>query len=93
MEERSSPRLVTQRQFEIEPARPPSSPASSTISSPVAFPVSPPKSEPANQTPPALPAVSTPVGPSNRGLLDRQLRWYRERAKFEANRPAEEASR
>ena len=89
MEERSSPRLVTQRQLEVEPPRPAASPTSEVAPSKV------PALANATATPPppAVPAVSAPVGPSNLGLLDRQLRWYRERAKFEASRPAEEASR
>lgn len=77
MEERSGPRLVTQRQLEVEPLRPASAPAPEAPARP----------------PSAAQAASSPVGPSNRGLLERQLRWYRERAKFEANRPGEEASR
>lgn len=42
-------------------------------------------------TAPAAPAA--PLGPSNRGLIERQLRWYRERAKFESKRPDDEGSK
>lgn len=74
MEERSGPRLVTQRQLEV--AAPPADP---TPASPAPSP-----------DPPAAPVPSEPVGPSNRGLLARQLRWFRERARFESKRPDDE---
>jgi len=74
MEERGSPRLVTQRQLEIESPRASVAPARAL----------PPSETPTPATPPAA------SGPSNRGLLERQLRWYRERAKFESNRTHDE---
>jgi hypothetical protein len=77
MEERSSARLVTQRQLEVEP-RPPDA------GSPPVLPAPPPPPSP----PPSLPRV-----PSNRDLLERQIRWLRERAKFESKRPEDEGTK
>ena len=79
MEERRTPRLVTQRLLEIDagprPAEPPGpgsaapAPEASLEEGPSAVP---------------LPArsPSEPIPPSNRELLLRQERWLRERAKF-----------
>ncbi len=71
MEDRRGARVVTQRHLEVEPTREPP-------------PTEPP---PPPEAPPRAPAPSRPpeepIPPSNRGLLDRQLRWHRERAKFE----------
>lgn len=77
MEERGSSRLVTQRQLEAEPA--------------MSLPVPTPKS-PDSSAPVAL-AIPQPQGPSNRGLLERQLRWFKERAKFESRAPDDEGSK
>ncbi|MGA7476256.1 MAG: hypothetical protein WBW47_03445 [Thermoplasmata archaeon] len=68
---------MTQRQLEVEPPSPPAAPVP----------------DPPTRSPAAPRAASASVDPSNRGLLERQLRWHRERAKFEANRPAEEGKR
>jgi hypothetical protein len=77
MEERSGPRLVTQRHLEVAPGAA----------------ESPPDPEPPSPSPPPSPGTSAPVGPSNRLLLERQLRWLRERAKFESRRPDDEGSK
>jgi len=74
MEERRGSRLLTQRQLEVEPARP--APPSPPASPPVASPPSPPVTR----------SPSEPVPPSNDGLLARQRRWHVERAKFESSR-------
>lgn len=81
MEERRGPRVVTQRQLEVEPTRAPSVPA----------PAPPPEGPP--RPVPALPPADRPIPSSNQGLLDRQLRWHRERTKFESARTAGEESR
>ena len=73
MEERRGARIVTQRHLEVEPApAPPASPPSP-----------PPESPPAPPSPARSP--SQPLEPSGAGLIERQLRWYRERAKFESS--------
>jgi hypothetical protein len=77
MEERGSSRLVTQRQLEVEAPRP----------------VSPPPTEDPAPAPPGAPAAPIPAEPSNRRLLERQLRWFRERARFESRRPDDEGSK
>jgi len=73
LEERESPRLLTQRHLEGIGA-PPSPPTPG----PAAGPTSPPS------IPPNVPAER-----SNAGLLERQLRWFRERSRFDA-RPRED---
>jgi len=82
MEEHRGPRLVMQRQLEVEP-KAPASPSTGEASP---EPPSGPASEPTVEAPTAGP-------PSNQALLERQLRWYRERAKFESRRPGEEEPR
>lgn len=81
MEERRSPRLVMQRRLELEPIRPSTAPTS----------------VPAPEAPTRPPAIarsaSAPLAPSNGALVERQLRWYRERAKFETHRPGDEGSK
>ena len=78
MEERSGSRLVTQRHLEVEPV--PSEPPSAP-------------EEPPHPSPPMRPVDSVPGPPSNRGLLERQLRWFRERARFESRRQDDDGSR
>jgi hypothetical protein len=75
MEEREGPRIVTQRLLAEGSAEPP-----------VANPTSSPEPKP----PAATGALPGPPAPSNRGLLERQRRWFRERGKFEARRPENE---
>lgn len=77
MEVRSGPRVVTQRQLEIVP--PPAEPPANTEA-----PTPPPRIAEGPQAPP---------GPSNQGLLERQARWMRERARFESSRPDDEGSK
>ena len=90
MEERHGSRLVSQRHFEVEPPpTPPISPAPPASSPP---PPNAPTESPA-AAPPSPPGPPPRVDPSNRGLLERQLKWLRERAKFESRRPSEEGSR
>lgn len=72
MEERRGARVMTQRRLEVEPVLEPSLPEPTAPSGP--SPRAPAPSRPPDE----------PIPPSNRGLLERQLRWHRERAKFEA---------
>jgi len=85
MAERRGPRLVTQRRLEAAPpAAPPGvAPETVSVSAPPRSPSPPPTARPATE----------PVRPSNHALLERQLRWHRERAKFESGRPAPETPR
>jgi hypothetical protein len=78
VEERRGARLVTQRRLEVEHAPEPSVPE----------PAAPSGAPSRAPTPPRPP--DEPIPPSNRGLLERQLRWHRERVKFEAGRAATE---
>ena len=80
MADRRGARLVTQRKLEAEPTTEPS-----------AGPPPAPPGPPEASHPPARPA-NEPVPPSNRGLLDRQLRWHRERARFESGRGSNDRS-
>jgi len=81
MEGRRGAGLMTQRRLEVEP--PPAAPA---------VPPSPaPPPTPSAAQGPVRPA-DRPVPPSNEGLLERQLRWQRERGRFEAVHPREGAS-
>ncbi len=82
MEERHVARGVTQRHLELEPA-PPAAPE---------LPL-PPVPEPPPKPSPTLPPADAPIPSSNSGLLERQLRWHRERAKFETNRGAAQDSK
>ena len=77
MEERPSPRLVTQRHLEVD-TPPPA--------------VAPPPEPPDRMLPPVVRSPPE-AGPSNRGLLERQRRWLRERAKFESKRPDGEGTK
>jgi len=70
--------LMTQRRLEVEP--PPLAPAGSPSPDP-------PPSPPAAPSP--VRPADRPVPPSNEGLLERQLRWQRERARFEEAHPNE----
>jgi len=80
MAERRGARLVTQRRLEVAP---PVGPAvDPSPAPPAAAPTPPPSARPASE----------PVPASNRGLLERQLRWHRERTKFENEHPANETS-
>ena len=81
MEERRGARIVTQRHLQVEPVPEPSAPS----------PAPPP--EPSPRAGPSLPPADAPVAPSNQGLLERQLRWNRERAKFESSRSADGESK
>jgi hypothetical protein len=81
VEERRGARGVKQRHLEVEPPRPP----------PSEPPVPPPEEPP--RPAPAQPPADRPIPPSNRGLLERQLRWHRERAKFESGRGAGEETK
>jgi len=74
VEERDRPGRLTQRKFEVE-SRPAPSPAPSEL------PTSPPPS------PPEKPV--RPLVPSNQALLERQLKWFRERARYESRRTEE----
>ena len=74
MAERRGARLVTQRRLEL-----------ASTPEPAAGPPPAPSPAPASSPPPVRPA-DKPVAPSNRELLDRQLRWHRERARFESSR-------
>jgi len=78
MEERDGPRLLTQRQLEV--VSPPPAPG--------------PESGGRDARPAA---VATPPAPtlsaSNLGLLERQLRWFRERARFDARAREDEGSK
>lgn len=80
MAERRGSRLVTQRRLEVAPPVEPPAASLPTIPSPSPSPSRP--ARPANE----------PVSPSNRGLLERQLRWHRERAKFENGHRTDETS-
>ena len=64
---------MTQRRLEVEPTPAPPTPEPG-----------PTPEVPMVPTTPARPA-DLPIAPSNRALLDRQLRWQRERAKFESS--------
>jgi len=77
LEERESPRVVTQRQLEVDAPRP-----------------DPPR-EPPPEASPSVPDSRPPIPmiPSNLGLLERRLRWFRERAKFESKPPLDEGSK
>lgn len=82
MEEHRSPRLVTQRHLAVDPVRP----------APSAAPASEPESPPAPA--PSTSGKAPPVAePSNRALLERQIKWHRERARFESHRARDEESR
>jgi hypothetical protein len=76
MESRESPRRVTQRQLEV-PAPPPAEPATEPAAEPVAEP----------HTSPEPVAARPPISrePSEATLRERQQRWLRERARFEAS--------
>jgi len=78
MEERRGARSLMQRRFDVDPETPP---PPAPAEPPVETPPSPP-------TPPPAAAVP-PRAPSGDSLRERQLRWLKERAKFEARRPAE----
>lgn len=80
MEERDSPRFVTQRHLEVDRPAPDDNPARE-----------PPA--PIPPTVPGPPAPLVPSGPSNGGLLERQRRWFRERARFESRRPEDDGSK
>jgi hypothetical protein len=77
MDERRGTRLVTQRHLELESPVPPSTP------------VPEPPPEPVSSSPPPGRPPDRPIPPSNTSLLDRQLRWQRERGKFEAGHAVE----
>lgn len=77
MAERSGARVVTQHQLEDGPPAETASPA---------LPPEPP-------TPLASSERAPPPAPSNRGLIDRQMRWLKERARFESKRPDDEGSK
>lgn len=73
VEEHRSAHGLTQRRFDLESTGEPRSPPPSEDEPPA------PRVSP---VPGELPA---PRGPSGVGLRDRQLRWLRERARFEAS--------
>jgi len=81
MAERGGPRVVKQRRLEAPPS----------TELPEAPPVAPPPSSP----PPPITTrpADEPVPPSNRSLLERQLRWHRERSKFESKSETGESPR
>jgi len=72
VEERDSPRVVTQRHL-----------AEESVASPAGTDV-----KPTDPTDPV--GMREPYPPSNQGILDRQRRWFQERAKFEARKPGDE---
>jgi hypothetical protein len=79
MEERRSARSVMQHTFEVGPEEPPAS------APPPAPPTDPPLPSVEAPTPPPAP----PRPPSGDSLRERQRRWLKERARFEASQSDE----
>jgi hypothetical protein len=71
VEERDRSGRMTQRKFDVD-ARPPVAPAS--------------KEPPAAAPPPPPKEATRPSVPSNQALLERQLKWLRERSRFNSRR-------